>query len=203
MKKMVLVCLSVLMTTGLVTVNAQTHISYGVKAEANMSNFLLSDLDNQSSTMKLGPTLGGFMNIGLHENFSIQPEVLFFYRNSKMETGTAEDDFRQWGMQVPVYFLGQTYTNSGKFYAGVGPYLGLGFDARYKDADKDLYKKLNDEADMNRWDFGLGALVGYEFQNGIQINAGYQLGLVDQLDALKDDASMRPQTVSLGVGYRF
>lgn len=203
MKKMVLVCLSVLMTTGLVTVNAQTPISYGVKAEANMSNFLLSDLDNQSSTMKLGPTLGGFMNIGLHENFSIQPEVMFFYRNSKMETGTAEDDFRQWGMQVPVYFLGQTYTNSGKFYAGVGPYLGLGFDARYKDADINLYKKVNDEADMNRWDFGLGALVGYEFQNGIQINAGYQLGLVDQLDALKDDASKRTQTVSLGVGYRF
>jgi len=120
-----------------------------------------------------------------------------------METGTAEDDFRQWGMQVPVYFLGQTYTNSGKFYAGVGPYLGLGFDARYKDADKDLYKKVNDEAAMNRWDFGLGALVGYEFQNGIQINAGYQLGLIDQLDAGKDDATMRTQTVSLGVGYRF
>ena len=85
----------------------------------------------------------------------------------------------------------------------MGPYLGLGFDARYKDADVDLYKKVNDEADMNRWDFGLGILVGYEFINGIQVNAGYQLGLVDQLDALKDDASMRTQTVSLGIGYRF
>lgn len=203
MKKIFLVCLSVMMTTGLVTVNAQTPVTYGVKAEANMSNFLLSDLDDQTSTMKLGPTLGGFVNIGLHPNFSIQPEVMFYFRHSKMETGTTEDDFRQWGMQVPVYFLGQTYTSNGKFYAGVGPYLGLGFDARYKDADLDLYKKVNDKADMNRWDFGLGALVGYEFQNGVQINAGYQLGLVDQLDAMKDDAGMRVQTVSLGVGYRF
>ena len=203
MKKIFLVCLSVMMTTGLVTVNAQTPVTYGVKAEANMSNFLLSDLDDQTSTMKLGPTVGGFMNIGLHPNFSIQPEVMFYFRHSKMETGATEDDFRQWGMQVPVYLLGQTYTNNGKFYAGVGPYLGLGFDARYKDADLDLYKKVNDEADMNRWDFGLGALVGYEFQNGVQINAGYQLGLVDQLDAMKDDAGMRVQTVSLGVGYRF
>ena len=203
MKKMFLLGLSVLMTTGLVIVNAQTPINYGVKAEANMSNFLLTDLDNQSSTMKLGPTLGGFMNIGVHENFSIQPEVMLFYRQSKMETGSVKDDFRQWGMQVPVYFLGQTYTNSGKFYAGVGPYLGLGFDAKYKDADKDLYKKVNGKTDMNRWDFGLGALVGYEFSNGVQVNAGYQLGLIDQLDALKDDASMRNQAVSLGVGYRF
>lgn len=203
MKKMFLLGLSILMTTGLVTVNAQTPINYGVKAEANMSNFLLTDLDNQSSTMKLGPTLGGFINIGVHENFSIQPEVMLFYRQSKMETGSVKDDFRQWGMQVPVYFLGQTYTNSGKFYAGVGPYLGLGFDAKYKDADKDLYKKVNGKTDMNRWDFGLGALVGYEFSNGVQVNGGYQLGLIDQLDALKDDASMRNQAVSLGVGYRF
>lgn len=203
MKKMFLLGLSILMTTGLVTVNAQTPINYGVKAEANMSNFLLTDLDNQSSTMKLGPTLGGFMNIGIHENFSIQPEVMLFYRQSKMETGSVKDDFRQWGMQVPVYFLGQTYINSGKFYAGVGPYLGLGFNAKYKDADKDLYKKVNGKTDMNRWDFGLGALVGYEFSNGVQVNAGYQLGLIDQLDALKDDATMRNQAVSLGVGYRF
>lgn len=203
MKKMFLVCLSVLMITGLVTVNAQTPIFYGVKADANMSNFLLTDLDNQSSTMKLGPALGGFMNIGVHQNFSIQPEVMFFYRNSKMETGNVEDDFRQWGIQVPVYFLGQTHTGNGKFYGGVGPYLGFGFDARYKDADKDLYKEVNDKTDMNRWDFGLGALVGYEFNNGVQINAGYQIGLLDQLDALKDDATMRAQTVSLGIGYRF
>ena len=203
MKKMFLLGLSLLMTTGLVTVNAQTSINYGVKAEANMSNFLLTDLDNQSSTMKLGPTLGGFMNIGVYENFSIQPEMMFFYRQSKMETGSVKDDFRQWGMQIPVYFLGQTYTNSGKIYAGVGPYLGLGFDARYKDADKDLYKKVNGKVDMNRWDFGLGALVGYEFSNGIQVNAGYQLGLIDQLDELKDEATMRNQEVSLGVGYRF
>src|SRR5690554_3138871 len=107
MKKMFLACLSLLMATGMVTLNAQTPISYGVKAEANMSNFLLSDLDDQSSTMRLGPTLGGFMNIGVHPNFSIQPEVMFYYRTSKMEVDATEDNFKQWGMHIPVYFLGQ------------------------------------------------------------------------------------------------
>ena len=203
MKKMFLLGLSVLMTTGLVTVNAQTPIKYGVKGEANISNFFLNDLEDQSSTMKLGPSLGGFMNIGVHENFAIQPEVKFSFRQSEMKTGDATDDFRQWGMEVPVYFLGQTYNECGKFYAGVGPYVGYGFDARYKDADKDLYKKVDDKRDMNRWDAGVGALIGFEFNNGMQINAGYQLGLINQLDALKDDASMRTQTVSVGLGYRF
>lgn len=203
MKKMFLVCLSVFMTTGLVTMNAQTPVSYGVKAEANMSNFFLSDLDAQKSTMKIGPNLGGFVKFDVTENFAIQPELMFSYRQSKMETGNVEDDFNQWGMQIPVYLLGQSYGQNGRFYAGVGPYVGLGFDARYKDADVNLYEEVAGKTPMNRWDFGVGALVGYEFNNRVQINAGYQIGFVNQLDALKDDASMRTQTVSLGIGYRF
>ena len=203
MRKIFLIGLSAFMTVSLITVNAQTPLEFGVKVETNMSNFILSDLKTQTSKMKIGPTLGGFMNIGVHENFSIQPELMFFYRQSEMKTGALKDDFRQWGMQVPVYFLGQTRTNIGKFYAGVGPYIGFGFDARYKDADKNLYKEIDGKTAMTRWDFGLGALVGYEFLNGLQINGGYQIGLVDQLDALKDIASMRNQAVILGVGYRF
>ena len=143
------------------------------------------------------------MKVDLHPNFAIQPEVMFFYRNSKMETGPAEDTFKQWGMQIPVYALGQTSTDNGRFYGGVGPFVSLGFDARYKDADVNLYEEVGGKTPMNRWDFGLGALIGYEFTNRVQINAGYQIGFVDQLDALKDAATMRTQTVSLGIGYRF
>ena len=143
------------------------------------------------------------MKIELHENFAIQPEVMFFYRNSKMEVGSYEDDFQQFGVQIPIYAVGQMSLGTGKGYVGVGPYVGLGFDARMKDADTDLYKKVNDEAAMNRWDFGIGAMVGYEFGNRIQINAGYQIGLIDQLDAGKDNATMLNQAISLGIGYRF
>jgi hypothetical protein len=203
MKKIMLVCLSVLMTAGLVEVKAQPKISGGAKVEANMSNFFLSDLDNYKSTMKVGATVGGFLKVDLHENFAIQPEMLFFFRNSKMEVGKEEDDFQQWGMQIPVYAVGQMNMGKGKGYVGIGPYVGFGFDAKMKDEDLKMYKKVNGETPMNRWDFGLGAMVGYEFSNGIQINAGYQMGLIDQLDADKDNATMRTQTVSLGVGYRF
>lgn len=203
MKKTMLVFMSFLMATGLMNVNAQTPISYGVKAEMNMSNFLLTDLDAQKSTMKVGPNLGGFMKIDLHPNFAIQPEMMFFYRQSKMETGPIEDTFKQWGMQIPVYALGQSEVGNGRFYAGVGPYVGFGFDARYKDADINLYDEVAGKTPMNRWDFGMGAMIGYEFNNKLQLNAGYQFGFVNQLDELKDDAKMRTQTVSVGIGYRF
>ncbi|HOV70819.1 MAG TPA: porin family protein [Dysgonamonadaceae bacterium] len=207
MKKIYLACLSLLMTAGLVKVNAQSPISYGVKAELNMSNFFLSDLDNYSSRMKAGPNLGGFMKIDLHENFAIQPELSFFYRTSKIKKeGAKNDNFEQWGMQIPIYAIGQTNLGNGRFYGGVGPFVGLGFDAKrkIKNADNiDLYKKVDGDKEMNRWDFGFGALLGYELNNKFQINAAYQVGVINQLDRLKDDAKLRSQVVSLGLGYRF
>ena len=204
MKKTIFSLLSLMMTFGLMNVNAQNPISYGTKLEMNTSNFLLSDLEDQSSTMRVGANFGGFMKIDLHENFAIQPELSFFYRQSKMELDKTNDDtFKQWGMQIPVYALGQMETMSGRFYGGVGPYVGLAFDGRYDDEDVNLYKKVDGKTPMNRWDFGLGTMIGYEFNNGLQLNAGYQFGFINQLDQLKDNHKMRTQTVNFGVGYRF
>lgn len=211
-KRTILLSLVALITVGMTNVSAQTPISFGVKGEMNFSNFFLSDFDVLSNKMKIGPNLGGFMRVDLTENFALQPELSFFYRNAKMEVGPADDTFQQWGMQLPIYALGKYHVSNGMFYGGVGPYVGLGFDATLDDLDIDLYKKIAGETAMNRWDFGLGLLLGYEFDNGFQINAGYQIGLINQADdlaALSDfitgsnDAKMRTQTVNVGIGYRF
>ena len=94
-----------------------------------------------------------------------------------------------------------------KGFVGVGPYLGLGIDARYKadgTDDVDLYKEYNNQKSaMQRWDFGMGAMLGYEFGCRIQIMASYKIGFINALNAGKDDASMLNQTIGLGVGYRF
>lgn len=202
MKRTILL-LSMVLALGLTTANAQNKTTYGVKVGANFSNFVLTDLPTQKSSMKAGADLGGFMNINVHPNISIQPEVKFFYRSSKAEMGPAEDTFKQWGMQIPVYALGQTELGNGKFYGGVGPFLGVGFDARYDASDLNLYEKKEDKAILNRWDLGIGALIGYEFSNGCQINVEYQYGFIDQMDALKDLGTKNTQNVSVVIGYRF
>ncbi|MDL2323088.1 PorT family protein [Bacteroidales bacterium OttesenSCG-928-A17] len=201
MKKIVL-ALAVILGLGCSQVNAQTTISGGVKADANMANFLLSDLTDYQSTMKVGASLGGFMKVEFNENFALQPELLIHYKASKMEVGNLESNFEYWGAEIPVYAIGQMAMGTGKGFIGVGPYVGLGFDAKMGSAD--LYKKDSaDKSVLNRWDFGIGAIVGYEFSNKISINAGYKIGLIDQMDRGKDDASMKNQTVNLGLGYRF
>ena len=35
-------------------------------------------------------------------------------------------------MQLPVYAIGQTELGNGRFYGGVGPFVGFGFDAKRK-----------------------------------------------------------------------
>ena len=198
MKKVIL-GLALVLGMGMTQVNAQT-ISGGIKADANMSGFILSDLDGQKSKMGFGASLGGFAKVDLHQNFAIQPELLFHFQTSKYEVGNVERDYEYWGVEIPVYAMFQhTDFSSNRFYAGVGPYIGYGFSAKYKDPDYKLYK----EDAMQPWDFGFGAQVGYEFSNGIQINAGYKIGVIDALDRGKDNATMLPHKISLGVGYRF
>ncbi len=202
--KKVMIAVSMMLGIGLTQVNAQ-NVSFGVKAEANASNFILSDLDPVESKLGFGASLGGFAKFDLAENFAVQPELLFHFKSSTSETGNDEDSFHYWGAEIPVYALGQWSCGNGKFLAGVGPYVALGFSAEYDDSDFDLYEEIGDTAEstLRRFDFGFGATVGYEFSNGIQINAGYKLGVLDAMDAGRDDASMLPQTISLGLGYRF
>ncbi|MCL2511849.1 MAG: PorT family protein [Bacteroidales bacterium] len=207
--KKVVVSVAVMLGLGLSNVQAQ-GVSFGVKADANMSNFILTDFaDGVKSKIGFGASIGGFTKIGFSENFGLQPELLLHFKTSKMEyvKDGPESDFQYFGMEIPVYLVGQTSLGSGKGFFGVGPFLGLGFDARYKPnvgSEVELYKEYGgQDSDWQRFDFGAGAMLGYEFGSGLQISAGYKIGVINTLNRQKDDFSMLNQTISLGLGFRF
>jgi hypothetical protein len=186
------------------------EIRGGMKADANLSNFILTDMDGMKSKVGFGATIGGYTKFEFGDYFALQPEILLHFKTSKMEekSSGAETDFQYFGMEIPVYAVGQMSLGNGKGFVGAGPYVGLGFDARYKGVggadDLKLYKEYGGEKSaMQRWDFGAGAMLGYEFSNRLQIIATYKIGFVDALNAGKDNASMLNQTVSLGLGFRF
>jgi hypothetical protein len=188
---------------GLFRINAQASVSGGLKMEANIHLFWLYDMDGYVSSMKAAPNLGGFLDIELTDEFAIQPEAMFFFRNSGLRYGGRDDNFQQWGMSFPVYLVRREYMDGGIWYFGLGAYTGFGFNARIKNTKTALYAKTDGHALMNRWDYGICAMLGYEFGKGIQINAGLQLGLKDQLDAGKDNASVINRIITVGMGYRF
>lgn len=200
MKKLILGAL-IILGVGTTQVNAQT-ISGGVKADAGMSGLLFKKTPDIKSDLGFGGSAGGFLKLELSENFAIQPELLLQFKNSKLESKSTKlkTDYQYFGLQLPVYALGQFNLGSGKFYAGAGPYVGYGFSAKQKLGGNkiDLYK----DKIMKRFDFGAGVLVGYEFSNKIQINAGYKMGFAD-LNKAKGDEETRNHELSLGIGYRF
>lgn len=202
MKKIIL-SLGLIIGLAITQINAQS-ISGGIKADANLSNFILSDMGNAESSMNIGASLGGFLKIDLSESFALQPELLFHFKSSEMKQSGIKNDYEYWGAEIPVYALYQiNIKESGRFFVGFGPYIGVGFSAKYTTGDIDLYKKYNDKAAMQRIDFGAGAMFGYEFNCGLIINAGYKIGFIDSLDMGKKDATMLPSTISLGIGYKF
>lgn len=233
-RNIIAIVATALMGMTAVSAVAQTPASldYGVKAGVNCSSLILSDdFSILKSEVKPGADFGGFMRINLHPSFAIQPELEFYYRGAgvKAEAGSVsvENKINQWGMQIPVYALGKVELGNGQLYGGVGPYFGVGFSAKTDEIEFglvkfdpiDLYEQHNDKSALQRWDVGVACQLGYEFANGIQINAGYKYGFINQVDdlkssvngvvskfgtTLKDDSYKANTSVfTVGLGYRF
>lgn len=203
MKKIIL-SLAFVIGLGSTQVFAQ-QTSFGVKAEANVSNFRVSDMPNTKGKLGVGAGIGGFAKVDLSNWFALQPEVMFSLQNSKLEQSGLKHNIRSFNVEVPVYAMFQLpAADKSRAYIGIGPYGRFGFSAKDRTTGINLYKEYNGaKSDLQRFDAGLAATVGYEFSNGIQINASYKFGLLDQLNANKKIASLKNQKISLGLGYRF
>ena len=203
-----LIVLIVIVASSLGTINAQSILSkikMGVKAEANYSGFNFSDMPDTKSTMQPGANVGTYIRFDFTENFAIQEDIMFTYASSSITTDGVKDRYQYFGAEVPIYLMGQWKNRiGGRFYGGLGVYFGLGFSAKMKDSDVDLYKKYDGDsaAYLKRLSNGFAAQIGYEFANKIQINASYKIGM-NVLDADKKNAKMLPQSISLGIGYSF
>lgn len=193
---------------GLPCLNAQDQVreeekvTWGIKAEANMSNFLVSGLSGSESKMKLGFTAGGFLNYNITEHFALQGELIYHYKSSDFLYDGQNNVYQYWGMEIPIYaMIYQKLSHGGRIYAGVGPYAEFGFSAELKQDGKK--RNLYDDAAMNDFNSGFGIIVGYELPSQFQINAGYKVSVTNILDTNSSSATFLPVAVSLGIGYRF
>ena len=184
-------------------------VSGGVKLEANYSNFLHSGITGGESSLQPGITSGGFINLGIMKNFSIQGELLFHYKESDFEwSNTEHGQFQYWGMEVPIYVMYHWQMEKGqRIHLGVGPYTEFGLSAKFKKGGtrNDLYERASQEdlpaiKDSNT---GFGVMAGYEFAFGLQVNISYKVSVSNLLDANSGTARFHPQAFSLGVAYRF
>ncbi len=197
MKRIVTV-ISLLIATVAIT-SAQEKNSFGLKAGANMSSYLLYDMEGES-TMKAGLNLGAFWKHDFAKSFALQTELNFDYQNSEYKLGPAGSKYSFWTMEIPVYAMWQHTTgDNNRFYLGAGPNLSLGLGGKEKLSSSKIFA---DNA-MSRFDVGASVLVGWELPFGMQVNASYRYGFFNALKNPVGDARMTKNCVSLGIGYRF
>lgn len=181
----------------------ENPLSVGFKAGTGLSNYRLGgDMKSLKSKMSFGGSAGVFIKYDLSPNFAVQSGIDVCYNTSKLEslTDKSSDKLKSFGVEIPLYGIVQGELGSGKAFIGAGPYTGYGISTKLDGVN--LYKKNNGTGTtMNRFDYGVGGIVGYDFDKNWQINASYKFGLADLHKG--KGGSMKNQGASIGIAYKF
>ncbi|MGH2623049.1 MAG: porin family protein, partial [Sphingobacterium sp.] len=183
--------------------NQDSPLSAGFKLGGNLSNYRLGGaMKNFNSKMNIGGNLGGIIKYDLSPNFALQSGIDVYYNTSKLESKTAGTSakLKSLGVEVPLYAILQGEVGRGKAFIGAGAYAGYGITSKLDGVN--LFKKNNNAGfTMNRFDYGLSGIIGFDFNKNWQINAQYKYGLADLHKG--NGGSMKNQSASIGIAYKF
>ena len=198
----------VILTFCMFTFHTKGQSSAGVKADVNLSNFWINQSTHLKNSMKTGGSAGFFYKFTLH-NRALETDLMFRYLSSEFKNrATGETaDYRYFGIELPVYLMLQAEIDSQILYVGMGPFASFGFSSYYQSALRriELYREdpISGKATMQRWDYGVGFIFGYELKCRLQFNFNYHLGFRNMMGGGFENVNMVSQLNSLGVGYRF
>ena len=185
------------------------RFSCGFKAEANVMSLIHWGDEPVTTRMRAGTSLGAFINFRLSRLFSIQADAFLHYKNSCILKEGTTGHHQYFGDELAVYFIYNQPLKKAKgvFNFGIGPFTEFGFKStiRYNGKKLDVYE-INPEtgfSTMRDSNVGFAFMVGYEFPCGLQINSSYKISASNLLDVDDNRYALRPQTLSIGVAYRF
>ncbi|WP_459209898.1 porin family protein [Aquimarina rhabdastrellae] len=169
------------MVLGLVSMNAQEDIRFGVTAGYANATAKLKAGNIDESEGSSGFFLGALAEFKLNEKFSIEPKLTF--------TQISEDGNKTDFLQLPVM---------AKFY----PVSDSGFNLQ---AGPQITYTLEDISDdFTKFNIALGAGVGYEFLDNFFVDARYHLQLNNYYTGSgSDDIKSRVNFLNIGIGYKF
>lgn len=198
MKKNVLL-LTAIAVLCFVNLNAQS-VELGVKAGVNFSDITGDDVSSFKGRTAFH--IGAVAEIPVSDNFSVQPELLYSAQGSDWEEdfegelikGSVEADY----INVPL--MAKYYVAEG-FSIEAGPQVGFLISA------KDKYESVEEDIkdDLKGIDFGVNFGIGYKLENGFNLGARYNLGLIDVNDNpdYLGDSSYKNSVIQISVGYFF
>jgi len=196
-------------------------LHFGVKGGINFST-ISGTYPDGSPSMITGFQLGGIVDIGINENFSVAPELLYTTKGAEAKTTVSylagnntvtdvtDEKLTLGYIEIPI--LAKYKLSSGLFFEA-GPYIGFLTSAVEKgtfthtvvgNASANVYNSVDvsSTTGFSSADFGLGLGVGYQLTSGLGFLFRYDLGLSDIYNPSQADKYTN-RTINISVFYMF
>lgn len=213
MKKVLIVSIGFLLTT--VIAGGQTAggnkpenvLEGGIKADVTFLNFQKTGAPGAVSSFTPGFTPGGFMNIWFNDWVGIQPELNLNFKQTVLGWSDNGGKLRSFGVEVPIYVIGRINVfDTHHVFLGIGPYTEFLCYAKWSIDDRKvnlLEIHTGGEPMIQDTQSGFGAILGYEFDVGINIDISYKICCYNILQPnTSQGVSLYPQTISVGLAYK-
>lgn len=187
MKRIIMTAMAISLCT-LSAIAQKTAI--GFKAGVNIAT-LGSDLSPKPSSL-IGLHAGLLAHIHLADKFAVQPEVVYSTQGAKNKSDNSELHLGY--LNVPVLLQ---YMFSNGFRLETGPQAGILLSAK----EKDNSVSIDIKNDINGFDFGWAAGVGYLSKMGLGADARFNFGLSNINK--NNTGKLRNNVAQLGLFYQF
>lgn len=205
--------------------STKAQITYGVQAGATIANWKgdalqslndVVDLSNGFVTTKskTGISIGGYVNIPVTDKISFEPGLQYAQKGYIMQGDLKVDALKFLGVnasaKVEAHYIDIPLVLKAELAKGLSIYAGPQVSYLVKNnlhlnagiLGISLYNDRLDITDnFNRVDMGLAGGIGYKFDNGLNIKAGYDYGL-SKLDK-NDNFKAYNRVAKISVGFSF
>jgi len=201
-------------------------VKFGVKAGLNESTADVGETTTKISNLS-GLNAGAFAEFEFGK-ISLQPGLYFTQKGYNSKTsiivpypqGPTNGSFNATGrirlnyLQLPVNVLYNITVKPGKIFLGGGPYYGYALSGNNKGTvttvtpdgtfnnSQNANIAFGGESGESRSDFGLNAVAGFKFKNGLLFSVNYEYGLTNVYKSQYSPTD-KNRVLSLSAGYQF
>ena len=203
----------------------QAQVSYGVRSGVNFAKWqgddlqiiedLLDKTDGYLVTKgRTGLHIGGYVHIPISETFAFEPGLQYSKKGYSIKGDFQIPALKYFGInigaQVQSHYIDIPLVLKANVYKGFQVYAGpqvsylvrSTLNAKLGVLGISIFNKgFGITERFNKVDLGLTGGLGYQFDNGINIQAGYDYGL-SKLDK-NDNYAAYNRVVKVSVGYTF
>jgi hypothetical protein len=205
--------------------SANAQVKFGVQAGANIANWQgdalkslnnIVDLTNGfiDTKSKTGFHVGGFANIPITTTLSFEPGVQYSQKGYTLKGDLKIDALEFLGAnasaKVEAHYIDIPLVVKAEVAKGLSVYAGPQISYLVKNnlhvnagvlGISLLNRRLSLTDNFNRMDIGIAGGIGYKFNSGLNINAGYDYGL-SKLDKNSNFKAYN-RVIKLSVGFTF